>query len=195
MWITARQLYVTKCILWILGAIIIPIFIWWKPILVYKTDKSSIEIGNTYRGKKFEFDAKNSFGHKIHARYFPQKDYYVLTINGGPERKADNCVGKNSFIFSDTHIYLGTTGYYMAISLIIFFLQLFIVIICLFSLGESGDIKEREGGKHGFYIRIPYYFKDSFLFHKLLGLYITEEQLIKVNKFFGFDNPYLKEES
>ena len=192
MWITARQIYITKCILWILGAIIIPIFLWWRPVHIYKTDKSSVKIANTYRGKKFEFDAENSFGHKIHAHYSPQKEYYVLTINGGPERNACNCVDNNSFIYKDTHIFMCTTGYYLAISFIIFFLQLFIVVTSSFSLSDYDDIIEREGGKHGFYIRTPYYVKDSFLFHKLLGLYTTEEQLININKFFGFDNIYLK---
>lgn len=192
MWITARQIYVTKCILWILGAIIIPLFLWWMPTHVYKTDKSSIKIGNAYLGKKFEFDAENSFGHKINAHYSPQREYYVFTINGGPERKACNCVDNESFIYKDTHIFLGTTGYYLAISLIIFFLQLFIVIINICYLTDNDDIIEQEGGKHGFYIRIPYYIKNSFLLHKVLGLYITEEQLISINKFFGFDNIYLK---
>ena len=192
MWITSRQIYVTKCILWILGAIIIPIFLWWRPVHIYKTDKSSIKIVNAYYGKKFEFDAENGFGHKIHAHYSPQKEYYALTINGSEERKACNCVDNDSFIYKDTHIFLCTTGYYFAISFIIFFLQLFIAVTSSFSLSDYDDIIEREGGKYGFYIRMPYYVKESFLFHKLLGLYTTEEQLININKFFGFDNIYLK---
>lgn len=196
--ITAKQVFITKCILWILGAIIIPIFIWWRPSHIYKTDKSSIVIEDTYRGRKFEFDATNGFGSTLHAQYMPQGAYYKLIVDGKETCDLHSeCVSQNSFIYEDTHVFFGCDILSVIGSIIFAMIQLFIIIYCIFYLSECGDIKEYKcttwrPNKYGFSIDNVYgSSEDEFLFSKVFGLYITEESLIKINKFFGFDNPYL----
>ena len=202
MWITAKKLYITKCVLWILGAVIIPIFIWWRPSHIYETDKSSIVIEDTYRGRKFEFDATNTFGHTIHAQYLPQGAYYKLIVDG--REMCDlhyEYTSQDSFIYDDTHIFYGCTVLSTLGSIVCVLLQLFIIIFCIIWWVECGDIEEGQWRnwrgyvcEHelGFSIKNVWHTsKNDFWFSKVFRLYITEEELIKINKFFGFNNPYL----
>ena len=80
-------------------------------------------------------------------------------------------------------------------------LQMFIVIYCIIYWVECDDIEEGRfrnwrgyvmEDEHGFSIRNVYNMsEDDFWFSKVFRLYITEKELIKINKFFGFNNPYL----
>ena len=195
MWITAKNLYITKCVLWILGAIIIPIFIWWRPSHIYKTDKSSIVIENTHKGRKFEFDATNSFGQTLHAKYIPQGSYYNLIVDG--EEMGDlHCeyVSQDSYIYDDTHVFAGCDVLSVLGSIFCACLQIFIVIFSIVWWCECDDIREyKDTSVYGFSIKNVWHMRENdFWFSMMFGLYITEESLVKINKFFGFDNPYFK---
>ena len=204
MWITAKKLYIAKCVLWILGAVIIPIFIWWRPSHIYETDKSSIVIEDTHRGRKFEFDATNTFGHTLHAQYLPQGAYYKLIVDGCEMCDLHyECTSQDSFIYNDTHIFFGCTVLSTLVSIICALLQMSIVIYSIVYWVECDDIEEGPFRTwRGYTIEDEYGFSiknvwgmhsDDFWFSKVFGLYITEKSLIKINKFFGFNNPYSDE--
>lgn len=61
--------------------------------------------------------------------------------------------------------------------------------------GECSDVDEYvtwKSHEFGFSVKnVRGTSKNDFWFSKVFGLYITEESLVKINKFFGFDNPYL----
>lgn len=188
--ITARQLFITKCILWLLGGIIIPIFIWWIPAHTYETDKSTIKIEHTKNGRMFEFDAENSFGHKLHAKYIPIGNHYQLVVDGIEVSKMNNCINNDNFIYKDTHSFICCFAINAIISILILLIQVGIIIYIPCHLSEYSDIRQfsNERSKNGFYIRNEWgCHKDDFWFGKVFRLYITEEELINVNKFFGFD--------
>ena len=196
MWITARKVYTTKCVLWILGVVIIPIFIWWRPSHIYETDKSSIVIEDTHRGRKFEFDATNTFGYTLHAQYVPQCNYYTLLVDGYENCDCEKCVEQDSFIYKDTHIFTASYGWVVVGSIICMLIQLSVVIFCIYALCFGTDIEEKptpRPSKYGFLIdNVCGCEEDDFWFSKVFGLYITEKELVRINKFFGFDNPYFK---
>lgn len=195
MWITAKNVYITKCVLWILGAVIIPIFIWWRPAHIYKTDKSSIVIEESYMGRKFEFDATNSFGCTLHAEYVPDGAWYKLIVDGEETCYVDKSVSEDSFIYDDTHVFVGCDVLSILGSILCAVIQLTVVIVCIFFWSDSGDVDEYVTWKsHEFGFSVKNVWgtsKNDFWFSKVFGLYITEESLVKINKFFGFDNPYL----
>lgn len=188
--ITARQLFITKCILWLLGGIIIPIFIWWIPAHTYETDKSTIKIEHTKNGRMFEFDAENSFGHKLHAKYIPIGNHYQLVVDGIEVSKMNNCINNDNYIYKDTHSFVCCFAINAIISLLVLLIQIVIIIYIPCHLSEYSDIRQfsDSSSKNGFYIRNEWgCHKDDFWFGKVFRLYITEEELINVNKFFGFD--------
>lgn len=191
--ITARQLFITKCLLWLLGGIIIPIFIWWIPAHIYETDKSTIKIENTKNGRMFEFDATNTFGHKLHAKYLPMGDHYQLVVDGINICDMKSNIDNDDFIYRDTHDYEFCYALNAIISLFVLAIQIGIIIYSLVHLCENSDIDQRPSAysKNGFYIRNEWGCReDDFWFSKVFRLYITEEELINVNKFFGFENTY-----
>ena len=188
--ITARQLFITKCLLWLLGGIIIPFFIWWIPAHRYETDKSTIKIEHTKNGRIFEFDATNSFGHKLHAKYIPMSDHYQLLVDGNEICDMSNGINNDNYIYKDTHSFVCCSALNIIISIFLFFIQLGIIIYSSCHLSENSDVRQCSDprSKNGFYIRNEWgYHEDDFWFSKVFGLYITEEELINVNKFFGFD--------
>lgn len=191
--ITARQLFITKCLLWLLGGIIIPIFIWWRPAHIYETDKSTIKIEHTKNGRKFEFDATNSFGHKLHAKYLPMSDHYQLVVDGIEICDFDPKVDNDDYIYQDTHGFSLCYVPNVIISIFVILIQLGIIIYSLFHLGENSEVRQHSNicSKTGFYIKNEWgCYEDDFWFSKVFRLYITEEELINVNKFFGFENTY-----
>ena len=188
--ITARQLFITKCILWLLGVIIIPIFIWWIPAHTYETDKSTIKIEHTKNGRMFEFDAENSFGHKLHSKYIPMGSHYQLVVDGIEVSKMNNCINNDNYIYKDTHSFVCCFAINAIISILVLLIQVGIIIYIPCHLSEYSDIRQfsDDRSKNGFYIRNEWgCHKDDFWFSKVFRLYITEEELINVNKFFGFD--------
>ena len=188
--ITARQLFITKCLLWLLGGIIIPIFIWWIPSHIYETDKSTNKIEHVKNGRMFEFDAENAFGHKLHAKYIPMGSNYQLIVNGIKVSNMNNCINNDNFIYKDTHSFVCCFVTNAIISLLVLLIQIGIIIYSSCHLCEYSDIRQcsDERSKNGFYIRNEWgCHKDDFWFGKVFRLYITEEELINVNKFFGFD--------
>lgn len=188
--IIARQLFITKCLLWLLGGIIIPIFIWWRPAHIYETDKSTIEIEHTKNGRIFEFDAENSFGHKLHAKYIPNGDHYQLVVDGIEVCDMSNCINNDNYIYKDTHSFACCSALNAIISLLVLLIQTGIIIYIPCHLSEYSDVRQfsDSSSKNGFYIRNEWdCHKDDFWFSKVFGLYITEEELININKFFGFD--------
>ena len=65
-----------------------------------------------------------------------------------------------------------------------------IIVYSSCHLSENSDVRQHSDtrSKNGFYIRNEWgYHEDDFWFSKVFRLYITEEELINVNKFFGFD--------
>lgn len=192
--ITARQLFITKCLLWLLGGIIIPFFIWWSPAHIYETDKSTIEIERTKNGRIFEFDATNSFGHKLHAKYTPMGDHYQLLVDGNEICDFDSRVDNDDYIYRDTHDFEFCYAPNVIISLLVLLIQVGIIIYSSCHLSENSDVRQCSDprSKNGFYIRNEWgYHEDDFWFSKVFGLYITEEALININKFFGFKNTYM----
>lgn len=188
--ITARQLFITKCLLWLLGVILIPIYIWWIPAHIYETDKSTIKIENTKNGRMFEFDAENSFGHKLHAKYIPMNDHYQLVVDGIEVCDMNKGINNDNYIYKDTHSFVCCFAPNAIISMFLFFIQLGIIIYISCHLSEYSDVRQCSDphSKNGFYIRNEWgCHKDDFWFSKVFRLYITEEELINVNKFFGFD--------
>jgi hypothetical protein len=191
--ITARQLFITKCLLWLLGGIIIPIFIWWIPAHIYETDKSTIKIENTKNGRMFEFNAENSFGHKLHAKYIPMGDHYQLIVDGFEICDMKSNIDNDDFIYRDTHDYEFCYALNVIISLLVLIIQFGIIIYSLAHLCENSDVRQfsQVCSKNGFYIKNEWgCYEDDFWFSKVFRLYITEEELINVNKFFGFENTY-----
>ena len=193
--ITARQLFITKCLLWLLGGIIIPIFIWWRPAYIYETDKSTIKIENAKNGRMFEFDAENSFGHKLHAKYLPMGDHYQLVVDGIEVCDMSNGINNDNYIYKDTHSFVCCSALNAIISMFLFFIQLGIIIYSIVHLCEYSEVRQcADSSKNGFYIRNEWgCCEDDFWFSKVFRLYITEEELINVNKFFGFKNTYKRQ--
>lgn len=192
--ITARQLFITKCLLWLLGGIIIPFFIWWVPAHIYETDKSTIKIEHTKNGRIFEFDATNSFGHKLHAKYLPMGDHYQLVVDGIEICDFNSSVDNDDYIYRDTHDFEFCYALNVIISLLVLLIQLGITIYSSIHLSEYSIVRQSSNAssENGFYIRNVWgCHEDDFWFSKVFGLYITEEELINVNKFFGFKNTYL----
>jgi hypothetical protein len=188
--ITARQLFITKCLLWLLGGIIIPICIWWIPAHIYETDKSTIKIEHTKNGRIFEFNAENLFGHKLHAKYIPMGDHYQLMVGGINTCDMSNNINNDNYIYKDTHSFAFCSALNSIISLLVLLIQIGIIIYSSCHLSEYSDVRQisNESSKHGFYIRNEWgCHKDDFWFSKVFRLYITEEELININKFFGFD--------
>lgn len=190
--INAKLLFISKCILWIIAIVVLPFF-YYHPIFKYTTDKNSIEIKKTKSGDIIEFDAKNKFNYKIHVQYTPHtKEKYFLSINGKEiGLRYKNKINNNNFIYKDSHIFM-----FSSILNSIFFSTLLILQIFLFSailvlLGVySEDITEYYNNDSSYVFRIRNGYnisKNSFLYSKIFRLWITPEQLINVNKFFGFD--------
>lgn len=191
--ITARQLFITKCLLWLLGGIIIPIFIWWIPAHIYETDKSTIEIENTKNGRMFEFDAENSFGHKLHAKHIPMGSHYQLVVDGVEICDFENSVNNDDYIYRDTHDFEFCYVLNIFISILVLLIQLAIIAYSMVHLVENSDVRQFSNvcSKTGFYIKNEWgCYEDDFWFSKVFRLYITEEELININKFFGFENTY-----
>ena len=174
--ITARQLFITKCLLWLLGGIIIPIFIWCRPAYIYETDKSTIKIEHTKNGRIFEFDAENSFGHKLHAKYLPMGNHYQLMVDGIDISNKSNCINNDNYIYKDTHIFVCCSFLNAIISMFLFFIQLSIIIYSIAHLCEYSDVRQitTSSSKYGFCIRNKWgYHEDDFWFSKVFRLYIN----------------------
>lgn len=190
--INAKLLFISKCILWIIAIVVLPFF-YYNPIFKYTTDKNSIEIKKTSSGDIIKFDAKNKFDYKIHVQYTPNtKKEYILSINGEEiGRRCKNKINNNDFIYKDSHIFMFSSVLHYIFVSILLILQIFLFSTILVLLGVySEDITEyyRDDLPYGFRIRNGYQIsKNSFLYSKIFRLWITPEQLINVNKFFGFD--------
>ncbi len=194
--ITAKHVFITKCILWIISIIIIPTFLWYGPSHVYKSDKSTIEVVNTENGKKFEFDIENSFGHKVHVMYVPQIGHqyawYDLYINS-----KKHC-SIREFVFKDTYAYVGISLQITIITLSILFMQIVLIVTIIHFLSYHKTIKLKAKEKPGktftdYVVYEPYIYygddikSDDLWFSKIFGLNTTWKQLVSINKFFGFD--------
>lgn len=195
--ITAKQVFITKCILWIISIIIIPLFLWYGPSHVYKSDKSTIKVVNMENGgESLILTMKNSFGHKIHVTYVPQIDsqhtYYDLYING-----KKHC-SVREFVFKDTYTYIGISFQITFITLLILFMQIVLIVTILHFLRYHKVIKlkakEKPGKTFTDYVDYePYIYygsdikSDDLWFSKIFGLHTTWKQIVSINKFFGYD--------
>ena len=164
--ITAKQVFITKCILWIISIIIVPIFLWYGPSHTYKVDKSTIKVINMENGKESRIlTMKNSFGHKIHMTCVPQIDdhqytYYDLYING-----KKHC-SVREFVFKDTYAYVGISVQFTIITLVILFMQIILIVTILHFLRYHNTIKlkvkEKPGKKFTDYVvHEPYIYYGS----------------------------------
>lgn len=202
--ITASQYFYTKLILWVLGVILIPVFAWYFPTRTYKIDKQTIEITNGVLGDIIEFDGTNSWGYKIHVKFYPHNevescdchdgDAYILHINdeewGTVYRK------KEWYTTKDTQGFFFVRPLYIVISVLLIVLQTlllayFITIIieddCLdFYFREhfkcDSDTKSME--LYDVTMRGGHYSTD-FLFSKVFGLFPTAKRVNRINKFLG----------
>ena len=195
--ITAKQVFITKCILWIISIIIIPIFLWYGPSHVYKVDKSNIKVINTENGEEVQIlTMKNSFGHKIHVTYVPQMDsqntYYDLYING-----KKHC-SIREFVFKDTYTYIGISFQITIITLTILLMQILLITTIIHFLSYHKTIKLKVKEKPGktftdYVVYEPYIYygsdikSDDLWFSKIFGLHTTWKQIVSINKFFGYD--------
>ena len=194
--ITAKQVFITKCILWIILIIIIPAFLWYGPSHTYKVDKSNIKVINTENGDKFEFDAENTFGHKVHVMYVPRIEsqymYYDLYIN------SKKYCSTQEFVFKDTYAYIGISMQITFITLVILFIQICLNVTILHYLSYRKTIKLKVKEKPcetttGYIVYEPYIYygsdikSDDLWFSKIFGLHTTWKQLVSINNFFGYD--------
>lgn len=190
--INAKSLFISKCILWIIAIVVLPFF-YYHPTFKYITDKNSIEIKKTNSGDVIKFDAINKFNHKIHVQYTPHtKETYFLSINGKEiGRRCKNKINNNNFIYKDSHIFMFSSTLNSVFFSTLLVLQIFLFsTILVFLMTYSEDITEyyNDGLPYGFRIRNGYgTSQNSFLYSIIFRLWITPEQLINVNKFFGFD--------
>jgi hypothetical protein len=141
----------------------------------------------------FEFDAENEFGHKLHAKYIPMGDKYQLVVDGIEICDFTNNVDRDDYIYRDTHSFEFCYALNIIISLFVLLIQIGIIIYSSVHLCENSDVRQfsQVCSKNGFYIKNEWgCYEDDFWFSKVFRLYITEEELINVNKFFGFENTY-----
>lgn len=201
--ITASQYFYTKLILWILGVILIPLFAWYFPTRTYKIDKESIEITNGVLGDIIEFDATNSWGYQIHAKFHPNNeescgcgdgDKYKLHING--EEWGTEYREKEWYATKDTQVFFFIRPLYTVISFLLIVLQALLIsyFIGIIVEDDCQDFRFRErfkcysdketmelcevtmsGG----------YYSSDFLFSKVFGLFPTPKRVNRLNKFLG----------
>lgn len=195
--ITAKYIFITKCILWIISIIIIPAFLWYGPSHTYKVDKSTIKVINTENGEEVQIlTMKNSFGHNIHVTCVPQMDsqytYYDLYINGKKYCRL------REFVLKDTYAYIGISLQITIITLVILFIQIISIVTILHFLSYRKTIKLKAKEKPcetstGYIVYEPYIYygsdikSDDLWFSKIFGLHTTWKQLVSINKFFGYD--------
>jgi hypothetical protein len=139
---------------------------------------------------------KNSFGHKIYVTCVPQIDsqytYYDLYINGKKHCRV------REFVFKDTYTYIGISFQITFITLVILFMQIVSIVTILHFLRYHKTIKLKVKEKPcetstGYIVYEPYIYygcnikSDDLWFSKIFGLHTTWEQLVNINKFFGYD--------
>jgi hypothetical protein len=201
--ITASQYFYTKLILWVLGVILIPVFAWYFPTRTYKIDKQTIEVTNGASGDIVEFDGTNSWGYKIHAKFYPNNeescgcgdgDAYALHING--EKWGTVYRKKEWYITKDTQGFFFVRPLYTVISFLLIVLQTLLIsyFIALIIEDDCMDFRFRErfkcysdketmelcevtmSGGH---------YSSDFLFSKVFGLFPTPKRVNRLNKFLG----------
>ena len=116
--------------------------------------------------------------------------HYQLLVDGNEICDFDPKVDNDNYIYSDTHSFMFCYAPNVIISLLVLLIQMGIIIYSSVHLSENSDVYQSSDtrSKNGFYIKNEWgHSEDDFWFSKVFGLYITEEELINVNKFFGFD--------
>ena len=203
--ITASQYFYTKLILWVLGVILIPVFGWYIPTRTYKIDKETIEVTNSASGDIVEFDATNSWGYQIHAKFHPNNeescgcgdgDAYDLHING--EEWGTVSRKKEWYATKDTQGFFFVRPFYTVISflliclqclLISYFIGLLIEDECLdFYFKEHFRCDSDTESMELYNVTISgrgSYFSSDFLFNKVFGLFPTAKRVNRLNKFLG----------
>lgn len=201
--ITASQYFYTKLILWVLGVILIPVFAWYFPTRTYKIDKESIEVTNGASGDIVEFDATNSWGYQVHAKFHPNNeescgcgdgDAYNLHING--EEWGTVYREKEWYATKDTQGFIFIRPLYTVISFLLICLQALLISYFIGVIVEddcrSFYFKEHFRSDSNNEIELcevtmSYgHFSDDFFFSKVFGLFPTAKRVNRINKFLGF---------
>ena len=203
--ITASQYFYTKLILWVLGVILIPVFGWYIPTRTYKIDKETIEITNSALGDIVEFDATNSWGYQIHAKFHPNNeescgcgdgDAYDLHING--EEWGTVSRGKEWYVTKDTQGFFFIRPFYTVISFLLIVLQALLISYFIGVIVEDDclefhfreyficdcDTNKLSMELEDVTMRGCHYSSD-FFFSKVFGLYPTPKRVNRLNKFLG----------
>ena len=200
--ITASQYFYTKLILWVLGVILIPVFAWYFPTRTYKIDKKSIEVTNGASGDIVEFDATNSWGYQVHAKFHPNNeescgcgdgDVYDLHING--EEWGTVYREKEWYATKDTQGFIFVRPLYTVISFLLIVLQALLISYFIGVIVED-DCRSFYFKEHFrcdsnnemelCEVTMSYgHFSDDFLFSKVFGLFPTAKRVNRINKFLG----------
>lgn len=203
--ITASQYFYTKLILWVLGVILIPVFAWYIPTRTYKIDKETIEVTNSASGDIVEFNATNSWGYQIHAKFHPNNeescgcgdgDVYDLHING--EEWGEVSRKKEWYTTKDTQGFFFVRPLYTVISFLLIVLQALLIsyFIGIIIEDDCREFRFRERFKYDtdtntetmelYEVTMSYgYFSDDFFFSKVFGLFPTVKRVNRLNKFLG----------
>jgi hypothetical protein len=201
--ITASQYFYTKLILWVLGVILIPVFAWYIPTRTYIIDKESIEVTNGALGDIVEFDATNSWGYQIHAKFQPNNeescgcgdgDAYDLHING--EEWGTVYREKEWYATKDTQGFIFVRPLYTVISFLLIVLQALLISYFIGVIVEddcrSFYFRERFKCDSGTESMELYevtmsggHYSSDFLFSKVFGLFPTPKRVNRLNKFLG----------
>lgn len=203
--ITASQYFYTKLILWVLGTVLIPFFAWYFPTRTYKIDKETIEVTNSASGDIVEFDGTNSWGYKIHVKFYPNNeescdchggDAYKLHING--EKWGTVYRKKEWYATKDTQGFFFVKPLYTVISFLLIVLQILLFAYFMGIIIEDDcrkfyfkehfncDIKTNTETMELSEVTMSYgHFSDDFLFSKVFGLFPTAKRVNRLNKFLG----------
>lgn len=201
--ITASQYFYTKLILWVLGVILIPVFVWYVPTRTYKIDKQTIEVTNSASGDIVEFDGTNSWGYKIHVKFHPNNeescgcgdgDAYDLHING--EEWGRVYREKEWYATKDTQGFIFVRPLYTVISFLLIVLQALLISYFIGVIVEDDcrefRFRERFKCDSGTESMELYevtmsggHYSSDFLFSKVFGLFPTPKRVNRLNKFLG----------
>lgn len=201
--ISASQYFYTKLILWVLGVILIPIFAWYIPTRTYKIHKETIKTTNTVLGDIVEFDGTNSWGYKIHVKFYPNNeaescgcgdDVYQLYVNG--EEWGTVYRGKEWYTTKDTQGFFFIRPLYIVITVLLIVLQTLLIsyFIGIIIEDDCREFRFREKFKCDsdtesmelYEVTMSYgHFSDDFFFSKVFGLFPTAKRVNRLNKFLG----------
>ena len=201
--ITASQYFYTKLILWVLGVILIPVFAWYFPTRTYKIHKETIKTTNSVLGDIVEFDCTNSWGYKIHAKFYPNNeescgcgdgDAYDLHING--EEWGTVYRKKEWYTTKDTQVFFFISPLYTVISFLLICFQTLLISYFIGIIIED-DCRSFYFKEHFrcdsdtntielCEVTMSYgHFSDDFFFSKVFGLFPTAKRVNRLNKFLG----------